>query len=356
LEFTIRKPDDFHVHFRDGEMMRLVVPETERHFGRALVMPNVPAIEDGRQADDYRARILDSLTSPDGDFFPLMTIKLTHRTTPEMIGEASEVHGVVAAKLYPEGATTGSHDGIRDVEELRPVLAAMRDCRMVLCIHGEWPEAFVLEREERYLPAVEWIVKHFPGLRVVLEHITTAAAVKFVEDASVNVAATITAHHLVLSLDDVLGQGIRPHHFCYPVAKTYVDRSALVYAVAHGKCRRFFFGSDTAPHRRHDKESACGCAGIFSAPVALSVLAGVFFGDEDHHNTLKHRQAALERFTSINGAEFYGLPLNEGTVTLADEPWAVPQTYDRDGDGGGPATVVVPFRAGERLRWRVASS
>jgi dihydroorotase len=343
MEVSIRRPDDFHVHFRDGAMLRAVVPHTARPFGRALVMPNVPPIEDGRAADALRHEIRS--VSPRDDFTPLMTIKLTHRTTRAVIVDA--IHrGVVAAKLYPEGATTGSHDGIRDVGALVPVLEAMQDLGMVLCIHGEEPSAFVLDRERAYLAAVACIVRNFPGLRVVLEHITTFNSARFVADSSVNVAATITAHHLQITLDDVLGSGLRPHHFCYPVAKRPEDRAALVDAAIADVTGRFFFGSDSAPHARSAKESACGCAGVYSAPVALAVLAEVFFGrpgDVPAVGDLERRRASLERFAAHNGAKFYRLTPNVGTVTLADEPWVVPAEIDG----------VVPFRAGETLGWRV---
>jgi dihydroorotase len=331
---TIIKPDDFHVHFRSGEMLRVVVPETAQHFARALVMPNVPAIETWVHADDYR----DEIRAAAGyGFQPLMTLKLTARTTPEMIREACDA-GVVACKIYPTGATTGSHDGIADVEALVPVLGAMQSAGMVLCIHAEDPSAFVLDREEAYLDRVAWIVRNFPGLKVVIEHITTRAAVDFIRNASVNVAGTITAHHLINTLDDLIGDGIRPHLYCKPVPKREEDRSALVTAAIHQNGGRYIFGSDSAPHRREDKESACGCAGVFSAPVALSVLAEVFLGSGRSY--VKELQA----FTSERGADFYGLPRNTGTITLERRDWTVPEAV------GG----VVPLWAGRVARWRVA--
>lgn len=332
---TIRRPDDFHVHFRSGPMLVDVAPETAKQFSRALVMPNVPAVEDASRADEYRREIVDSTS--DLGFEPLMTIKLTRRTTPDVIRAARRA-GVIAAKLYPEGATTASHDGVSDVPALDAVYSAMRDCGMVLCIHGEEPSAFVLEREERYLPRVRWIVEHHPGLKVVLEHITTEAAVDFVRDSSTDVAATITAHHLVTTLDDVIGDGIRPHLYCKPVPKTRHDRAALVAAAIHQDGGRFFFGSDSAPHLRRDKESACGCAGVFSAPVAMSVLAEVFLGRDAIGSNVSRFQA----FASEIGADFYGLPRNEGRVKLTRIPWVVPALI---GD-------IVPFRAGQELGWR----
>jgi dihydroorotase len=346
LEFTIRRPSDMHVHFRDGDMLRAVAPHTAAHFGRAVVMPNVPAIETGCQAFDYACRIDEAV----GDrFVSLMTIKLTHRTTPEAIRLARRQPCVVAAKLYPSGVTTASHDGIADVEALAPVLAAMQECGMVLCVHGEEPGSFVLDRERDYLERVRWIVRNFPGLKVVLEHVTTEDAVRFVGESSVNVAATITAHHLMLTLDDVLGSGIRPHHFCYPVAKRPDDRSALRRAALGNAPGRFFFGSDSAPHLRGAKESACGCAGIFSAPTALAVLAGWFveasthLGSRPGRETLADAAAKMERFCSTAGPEFYGLPEDRSTITLAREDWVPPAEV------GG----VVVYRGGETLPWRV---
>jgi dihydroorotase len=311
--------------------MRNVVPWTSRHFARSLVMPNVPAIENVREAMIYSMGI--SLVANNPDFLPLMSLKLTHRTTPQMIHEASE-EGIVACKLYPTGATTASHDGIADVTKLRPVLDAMQSVGMVLCIHGEDPSCFVLDREEAYLNQVAWIVRNFPGLKVVLEHITTRAAVDFVCDASVNVAASITAHHLVNTLDDVIGDGIRPHAYCKPVPKRPEDRSALVNAAIFQNGGRFHFGSDSAPWLPEHKESACGCAGVFSAPVALAVLASVFLGGYP---------AELQAFTSERGADFYGLSRNTGTITLECREWTVP-----DEIGG-----VVPLWAGRVARWRV---
>lgn len=332
---TIRRPDDFHVHFRSGLMLADVAPETAKQFARALVMPNVPAIEDVTRADEYSCEIACA-TSKYG-FTPLMTIKLTHRTTPGLIRHA-RLSGVVAAKLYPEGATTASHDGVSDVPAMAEVFSAMQDCGMVLCVHGEDPSAFVLEREERYLRWLRWIVRNHPGLKVVLEHITTEAAVDFVCNASVNVAATITAHHLATTLDDVIGDGVRPHLYCKPVPKTPRDRAELVTAAIHQNGGRFFFGSDSAPHLRRDKESACGCAGVFSAPVAMSVLTDVFLDRDATSSAVKRLQA----FTSEIGADFYGLPRNKEIVKLTRASWVAPTLV------GG----VVPFRAGQEMAWR----
>jgi dihydroorotase len=334
-EVNISAPDDMHLHLRAGEMMRTVTPWSARHFRRALIMPNVPAIHTGEEAARYKAEI-EAGAGPGFEVLP--TIKLTHWATPGMIREAREL-GTVAGKIYPEGATTASHDGIIGVHHLRAIFAAMQDCGMVLCIHGEDPSVFVLDRERAYLQSVAWITRNFPGLRVVLEHITTEAAIEFVANASVNVAATITAHHLTTTLDDVIGDGCRPHLYCKPVPKTHKDRAALTTAAFWKHGGRYIFGSDSAPHRREDKESACGCAGVFSAPVALAVLAEVFLGDDPTPD----RVARLQAFTSERGADFYGLPRNTGTIRLRREPWVVPAEI------GG----IVPFRAGETLAWQV---
>jgi dihydroorotase len=309
--------------------LRTVAPYTARHFSRALVMPNVPAIHTGEEAMAYKQRIEDAAGT---ECEWLMSIKLRHSTMPEDIRRAREL-GVISSKIYPTGATTGSHDGIEDVTRLSPVLDAMQEVGMVLCIHAEDPHRFVLDREEAYLDRVAWIVRNFPGLKVIIEHVTTEAAVKFVCNASVNVAGTITAHHLINTLDDLIGDGIRPHLYCKPVPKRPEDCFALIAAAIHQKGGRFFLGTDSAAHRREDKESACGCAGVFSAPVALSVLAEVFWG----------APREFQAFISESGADFYGLPRNEGTITLERREWTVPEVI------GG----VVPLWAGRVARWRV---
>ncbi|WP_435022544.1 dihydroorotase (plasmid) [Tundrisphaera sp. TA3] len=349
MRLTLIRPSDMHVHFRDGAMLRNVVPETARQFARAVVMPNVPSIETGADALRYAETIRAAAAGL--PFTPLMTIKLTHRTTPETIRAAQGA--VVAAKLYPAGATTASHDGISDPEDpgLLAVFEAMQETGMILCIHGEAPDAFILDREATYLNVVRKIVGRFPGLKVVLEHITTAAAVDYVEnEAPANVAASITLHHLTTTLDDVLGRGgIRPHYFCYPVPKRPEDRRALLRAATGPGTGRFFFGSDTAPHLRGAKESACGCAGVYSAPVLLPVLLDVFLRacrGADETGSPAHDQAIrrLLCFASIDGPNFYGLPIDESdTISLVDETWTVPEEM------GG----VVPFMAGETIPWKV---
>jgi dihydroorotase len=267
-----------------------------------------------------------------------MTIKIVPSTTPATIREAKAA-GVVAGKLYPEGVTTNSSDGVRDFMELADVFGAMAEAGLVLCLHGETPDAFCLDREEAFLAEVlPTIAASFPGLRIVLEHVSTAAAVEWVRGQAPagahDVAATITVHHLLLTLDDVVGGMLAPHHFCKPVAKRPADRAAIVAAAVSGD-PRFFLGTDSAPHLRAAKEAAHGCAGVFTAPVALPLLAARF----DEHDALDR----LEAFCSGHGARFYGLPGNEGTVQLVREPWTVPA------DCAG----VVPLAAGTTLPWRV---
>ena len=341
----IRRPDDFHVHLRQGEMLRHVVVATAVSFGRALVMPNTtPPIRTGADAVAYRERICAVAKEEMGErmwgFRPLMTIKLLASTTPEIVREAAKV-GVVAGKLYPAGVTTHSDDGVqvdeRGIEMLRPVFEAMQDVDMVLCLHGEMPGVFCLDREGSFLGTLRAIAVAFPRLRIVLEHVTTAAAVAMVLLLPPTVAATVTAHHLVLTLDDVVGDRLRPHHFCKPIAKYESDRLALVAAVTSGS-PKFFLGTDSAPHARETKECDGGCAGVYTAPVAMEVLAEVF-----------EQQGALDRlegFTSRFGARFYGLPLNEGYIELVKEPVDVPKELP-----GG----LVPFRAGTKLSWLIQS-
>lgn len=339
MKIRIRRPDDFHVHFRRGDMLRLVVPHTASQFSRALVMPNTtPPV---RTADDvarYRREILDA-AGP--EFTPLMTIKLLPETTPDTIRVAKGA-GVVAAKLYPQAVTHNADDGV-PLEgfpvTVADALGAMEEAGMVLSIHGERPRVYYADREDRFLPLLDRLVQAYPRLRVVVEHITTEAAVRTVRRLPDTVAATITVHHLLITGDHVLGEldgrtAIRPHFYCLPVAKRPEDRDALVSAAVSGD-PSFFFGSDSAPHPLHMKECAEGCGGIFTAPVALPLLVDLFEG--------QRATDRLENFVSQFGAAFYGLPLNEGSVEFIREPWTVP---DRYGD-------VVPFRAGNALAWRV---
>lgn len=327
----LRTPDDWHLHVRRGEILRAVLPHSARLFGRALIMPNTnPPILTAQDVEGYRSEISSTNTWP---FEPLMTVKIVQDTTPSIVRAALEA-GAIAGKLYPEGVTTGAAVGVRDTRKLWPTFAAMEEVGMVLCLHGELPKAEVLRREVEFLPTLIDIVKSFPGLRIVLEHLSTAEAVETVASLD-NVAATITAHHLVLTLDDVLSDsGLRPHHFCKPVAKSKHDRHVLAEAATSGN-PKFFFGSDSAPHPRELKESGRAPAGIFSAPVALPILAEVF----ERRKALNR----LEDFTSTHGAAFYGLPLNRTSVRLVSIPWTVPDAYAQ----------FIPFRGGARMEWQV---
>lgn len=314
-------------------MLRRVLPLTEEHFARAVVMPNTdPPILSGEGANRYRSEVLDVRRTA---FEPLMTIKITPATAPAMIYAAKEA-GVIAGKLYPAGVTTGADiGGVMDFRALWSVFRAMEESAMVLCLHGELPESSVLDREKDFLPVLAEIAGAFPALRVVMEHLSTAEAVAAIGVLD-NVGATITAHHLLLTIDDVLSdRGLRPHYFCKPLLKTRDDRDALIQAAVSDP--KVFFGSDSAPHLKTDKESERAPAGIFSAPVALSVLATVF----ERFGALEH----LEAFTSTNGPAFYGMPSNHETLELVKEEWTVPPSY----------AGIVPLCGGETLPWRVAS-
>jgi dihydroorotase len=336
---VMTRPDDMHIHFRSGTAMGPYVRDAAAIFGRTLVMPNTdPPIDSVPRLEAYRDAILDA-AKQFSHFTPLLTFKLNQRTTPELAG-AMKRAGAVAAKLYPDGATTNSADGVTDPEALYPVFEAMSEHRLLLCIHAEDPDAFVLDREVAYLPRVAKIHRTFPDLRIVVEHLSTAEAVRFVLDAGPTVAATITAHHLAMTLDDVLGAGIRPHNYCKPVLKRPEDRRALLEAAVSGS-QSFFFGSDSAPHQRAAKECGVGAAGIYTAPFSLSVLAQVFSMELGSDFV-----GPLQRFASENGARFYEVPQNAGTVELIQEPWVVPESYHD----------VVPMFPGVELSWRVRSS
>jgi dihydroorotase len=330
---TIRKPDDWHLHLRDGEMLIRVAPYTARQFARAIIMPNLmPPITTVEAARDYRKRILE-VTAP--GFTPLMTCYLTDQTNPEEIARGFSEGVWIAAKLYPAGATTNSASGVTDIRNIYPALARMEKIGMVLCVHGEVtdPEVDVFDREAVFIDRVlTRLVADFPELKIVLEHITTSDAVDFV--ATGRVAATITPQHLVINRNALFEGGLRPHAYCLPIAKREEHRLAVRRAATSGR-PDIFLGTDSAPHARNAKESACGCAGIFNAPFALEVYASVF-EEEDALDK-------LEAFASVNGARFYDLPLNEETVTLERFYVEVPQEID-----GG----LVPFQAGETLRWR----
>jgi dihydroorotase len=340
---TIRRPDDWHVHFRDGAMLRTVLPWTARQFARAIVMPNlVPPVTDVAAARAYRERIL-AVLPPGLDFTPLMTCYLTDATDPAEVARGHEAGVFTAVKLYPAHATTHSAHGVTDMDRVMPVLERMADIGMPLLIHGEVtdPEIDLFDREAVFIDRVlDPLRRRLPELRVVLEHVTTEDAVAYVESGGPNLAATITAHHLIINRNAIFQGGIRPHLYCLPIAKREKHRRALRRAAISGN-PAFFLGTDSAPHAIPTKETACGCAGIFTAASALELYAEVF-----------EEEGALDRFeafASLNGPAFYRLPLNEQRVTLRREDWTVPEQI---GEG---ELAVMPFRAGERLRWRLAA-
>ncbi len=334
---TIRRPDDWHVHLRDGEMLQAVAPYTARQFARAIVMPNLdPPVTSFEAAREYRERIA---AAAGGGFTPLMTCYLTDDSNPDEIARGFDERVWVACKLYPANATTNSARGVTDVRNIHPALERMQGIGMPLLVHGEVtdPEVDVFDREAVFIDRVlEPLVRDFPALKIVFEHVTTAQAADFVQDRGPNVAATITPHHLIINRNAMFAGGLRPHAYCLPVAKRERHRLAVRRAATSGS-PKFFLGTDSAPHTRGAKESACGCAGIFNAPFALESYAAVF--DED---------GALDRFeafASEHGARFYGLPLNDGTITLERGVTTVPAEI----------AGVVPFQAGEELGWRLGS-
>lgn len=336
---TIRRPDDWHVHLRDGVMLEAVASYTARQFARAIVMPNLASpVTTVDSARAYRSRILAAL--PEGyDFTPLMTAYLTDTIDPSELAAGHAAGVLTAAKLYPAGATTNSDSGVTDIRNIHGALEQMEAIGMPLLIHGEVtdPEIDIFDREAVFIErTLEPLARRFPALKIVLEHITTADAVQFVESAGANVAATITPHHCVINRNAIFERGIRPHAYCLPIAKREKHRLAVRAAAVSGS-PKFFLGTDTAPHARGDKESACGCAGIFNAPFALESYAAVF----DAEGALDR----LEAFASENGPRFYGLPLNEGTIALRRISTVVPEQMDANG------TPLVPFQAGETLGW-----
>ncbi|AZV77641.1 dihydroorotase [Parasedimentitalea marina] len=332
---TIARPDDWHLHLRDGAMLTAVLPETARHFGRAIIMPNlVPPVVTGAQAAAYRDRILAAL--PNGMAFePLMTLYLTEDTDPADVAAAHASGLIKAVKLYPAGATTNSASGVSDFNKVRPVLEKMAEIGLPLCLHGEVTDAEIdiFDREAVFIDRVlDPIRKATPGLRVVMEHITTANGVDYVKSNDKGLAATITTHHLIINRNHILVGGIKPHYYCLPVAKRETHRQALRSAATSGDAR-FFLGTDSAPHTDPNKESACGCAGCFTATNTMSLLAHVF----EENGALDK----LERFTSRNGPAFYRLPVNSDTLTLTkqDQPVAFPTKIDTL---DGPVTVFDP--------------
>ena len=338
---TLPRPDDWHLHLRDGAMLAGIAPESARHFARAIIMPNlVPPVVTGAQARAYRDRILAATGS---EFKPLMTLYLTETTDPADVVSAHDAGIITAVKLYPAGATTNSASGVRDFDRVRGVLDAMADAGIPLLCHGEVtdPDIDIFDREAVFIDRVlDPIRNRTPGLRVVMEHITTADAVAYVQSQPDDLGATITTHHLVINRNHILVGGIKPHYYCLPVAKRETHRQALVQAATSGDAR-FFLGTDSAPHTDDAKESACGCAGCFTATNTMSILAQVF----DDAAALDK----LEGFAGRNGPGFYRLPVNADTITL--EKTAEPVTYPtRIETGAGPVTVFDP---GFPLYWRV---
>ncbi|OAN18266.1 dihydroorotase [Photobacterium jeanii] len=338
---TITRPDDWHVHLRDGDVLKDTVRDISRYMGRAIIMPNlIPPVTDTDAALSYRERILAE--GPQGNFSPLMVLYLTDNTTPEEIRKAKASGHVYAAKLYPAGATTNSDSGVTDIQKLLPTFKAMQEEGMLLLIHGEVTshDVDIFDREKAFLDNVLGpIVDMLPDLKIVLEHITTADAVEFVKNAGPNVAATITAHHLMFNRNHMLVGGIRPHFFCLPILKRSTHQQALIEAATSGS-KKFFLGTDSAPHAKGRKESACGCAGSYTAHAAIELYASVF----EEAGALDK----LEGFASFNGPDFYGLPRNTDTITLTKEAWNVPETMQFGND------VVVPILAGEQMPWKVA--
>ena len=340
-QLTLTRPDDWHLHLRDDALMQSVLPDTARQFARAIVMPNLrPPVTTTDQAQAYRARILAALPAG-AKFEPLMTLYLTDNTQAEEIKKAKASGIVHAVKLYPAGATTNSDAGVTDIRKTFRALEEMQRCGMPLLVHGEVtdPAVDVFDRETVFIERVlQPLLKDLPELRVVFEHITTADAVQFVKSAPDNIAATITAHHLLYNRNAMLVGGIRPHYYCLPVLKREVHREALVLAATGGN-KKFFLGTDSAPHAQHTKENACGCAGCYTAHAALEMYAEVF----EQAGALDK----LESFASFFGADFYFLPRNTQQIMLRKEEWQVPASV------GFGEHRLVPLRAGENMKWKL---
>ena len=338
---TIQTPDDWHLHFRDGDMLQETVPATSRCFKRAIVMPNlVPPVTTTELALAYKGRILDAVPTGD-DFEPLVTLYLTNDTSADEISKAHAA-GIVASKLYPAGATTNSDAAVKGIKSLYPVLDKMQEVGMLLLVHGEVTENHIdiFDREKAFIETyLDDIVANFPELKVVFEHITTKDAAEFVLAASDKVAATITPQHLLLNRNDLLAGGIRPHNYCLPVLKRNIHQQTLQQVIASGS-PKFFLGTDSAPHAKHKKESACGCAGCYSAWSAIELYAQIF----DDLGALDK----LEGFASHHGPDFYGLPRNTGSITLQADVWQVPEMMTLPNND-----QIVPFYAGQQLTWKL---
>ena len=343
MEIKLTRPDDWHLHLRDGSLMQAVLPDTARQFARAIIMPNLrPPVTTTEQALAYRARILAAL--PAGmSFEPLMTLYLTDNTSAEELRRAKHSGVVHAVKYYPAGATTNSDAGVTSMRKAYPALEEMQRCGMPLLVHGEVtdPAVDVFDREAVFVERVlQPLLRDLPALRVIFEHITTADAVQYVMNAPANIAATITVHHLLYNRNAMFAGGMRPHYYCLPVLKREIHRQALVEAAISGN-PKFFLGTDSAPHAQHAKENACGCAGIYSAHTAIELYAEAF----EQAGALDR----LEGFASFFGADFYGLPRNTREIKLRREDWTLPATL------GFADQRLVPLRAGETLKWKVVA-
>lgn len=339
---TITRPDDWHIHLRDGDFLPRTVTDVSRYFGRAVIMPNLmPPVTNVAQAQAYRQRIVDT-QSDNCSFNPLMTIYLTDNTTAADIQAAKDSGFVAAAKLYPAGATTNSASGVTDVNKLYPVFEVMQKVGLPLLLHGEVTDSDIdiFDREKVYIDrTLTPLVAAFPQLKIVLEHITTADATAFVNESSGTIAATITAHHLLFNRNHMLVGNIRPHFYCLPILKRNIHQQALIQAATSGS-NKFFLGTDSAPHIKENKETACGCAGSYTAHAAIELYAEAFEAADALDK--------LEGFASLHGPDFYGLPRNSDTITLQKQDWNVPKGLEFG------SSVVVPVRGGEVIRWRVA--
>ena len=336
------KPDDWHLHLRSGEAMKSVVGMSATQMGRAIIMPNLtPPVKSVRQAQAYHKEIMKALPVS-SDFSPLMALYLTDNTGPKEIAAAAAAPEVYAAKLYPAGATTNSDNGVTNITSIYPALEAMQKEAVPLLVHGEVtdPEVDVFDRESVFIEKIlDRVVKDFPGLKIVLEHITTKDAVDYVLECKDNIAATITPHHLLANRNHMLVGGIKPHFYCLPVLKRRSPHQEALIAAATSGSPKFFLGTDSAPHEKHQKESSCGCAGIFSAHAAIELYAEAF----DRNGKIEK----LEGFASFFGADFYGLERNQEKITLEKATWRIPESYNFSG------SHVVPFFAGEDLSWKL---
>ncbi|WP_257283984.1 dihydroorotase [Endozoicomonas sp. SESOKO1] len=340
---TITRPDDWHLHLRDGSVLTETVAATARTFGRAIIMPNlVPPVTDADLASQYKTRILGQVPA-DWSFQPLMTLYLTDKTSRETILNAHNRGDVVALKLYPAGATTNSDSGVTNLENIHDALEAMAECGLPLLVHGEVTDADIdiFDREKAFIDRhLVKLAERFPTLKIIMEHITTADAAQFVGEGGDNLGATITAHHLLYNRNHMLVGGIKPHYYCLPILKRNRHQQALLAAAVSGN-RRFFLGTDSAPHAIGAKESSCGCAGCYTAPAAIELYAEAF--------EMMGALDKLEAFASFNGPDFYGLPRNQDTITLVKEDWTMPESI-AFGDNR-----VKPLRAGETVSWRLKS-